>query len=210
MSHGGNPHVTGLERDFGRLGALLDTVDAARTRPAETELCSAIVVQMLERLKREGVIQPGQRALEAGWSSGRGAERLRDMRLDVECLRSFPDAPVPKGAVRVLADAAMTPFSDASFDLVWARQILQQSLMPYPTLCEYRRILKPDGHVYIELPAPDTARQHQAAAGNFSVLGHTQWVSLFLRAGFTVVWAVGLNHPVAEGKDVYWAFLLRV
>lgn len=210
MSHSGNSSAMSFEREFGRLGALLDTVDAVRTRPVETELCSAIVVQMLARLEREGVIQSGQRALEAGWTSGHGAERLLAMGLDVDCLRSSPEAPVPNGAVRVLADAAMTPFPDASFDLVWARQILQQSLMPYPTLCEYRRILKPEGHVYIELPAPDTARQHQAAAGNFSVLGHTQWVSLFLRAGFTVVWAVGLNHPVAEGKDVYWAFLLRV
>lgn len=198
-----------FERNFERLGALLDTVDAERASPVETELCSAIVVQMLERLKREGVIQSGQRALEAGWTAGHGAERLCGMGLDVECLRSSPEDPVPKGAVRVVADAALTPLPDASVNLVWARQILQQSLMPYPTLCEYRRVLRPDGHVYVELPAPDTARQHQAAAGNFSVLGHTQWVSLFLRAGFTVVWAVGLNHPVAEGKDVYWAFLLR-
>jgi hypothetical protein len=81
--------------------------------------------------------------------------------------------------------------------------------MPYPTLCEYKRLLKSGGYAYIELPAPDTALQHQAIPGNFSVMGQTQWVSLFLRAGFTVVWAVGLNYPVAEGKDVYWAFLLR-
>jgi ubiquinone/menaquinone biosynthesis C-methylase UbiE len=98
---------------------------------------------------------------------------------------------------------------EARFDFIWARQILQQSVMPYPALCEYRRVLKPGGHVYIELPAPDTVRQHQAVAGNFSVLGQTQWVTLFLRAGFTVVWAVGLSYPVAEGKDEYWAFLLR-
>jgi Flp pilus assembly protein TadD len=203
------PPAPTFERDFTRLAAVIASVEDLRPPPQESELDAAIVAQMLERMKGEGVIHSGQRALEAGWTAGHGAERLCDMGLKVECLRCTKETPVPDRAVRVLAYAAMTSLPDARFDLIWSRQILQQSLMPYPTLCEYRRVLKPGGHAYFEVPAPDTARQHQAADGNFSVLGQTQWISLFLRAGFTVVWAVGLNYPVAEGKDVYWAFLLR-
>lgn len=209
MSQHGAVRVTNYRRDFNRLGALMDVIEAQRSAPRETGLDETIVAQMLERLAREGVIYSGQKALEAGWTPGHGAERLRNLGLDVQELCSGQSAAVTESDVRVLADPMFSNLPAADFDLIWSRQVLQQSLMPYPTLCEYRRLLKPGGHVYVELPAPDTARQHQTAPGNFSVMGQTQWVSLFLRAGFTVVWAVGMNYPVAEGKDVYWAFLLQ-
>lgn len=98
-------------------------------------------------------------------------------------------------------------FPDSCFDLVWARHVLEHSVAPYWTLQEFRRVLKPNALLYLEVPAPDTDCRHETNQNHYSVLGERGWISLILRAKFRIeegrTWTLGT--PV--GPDKYFSFL---
>ena len=100
-------------------------------------------------------------------------------------------------------------FSDGSFDFLWCRHVLEHSVPPMFTLSEYRRVLKPGGLVYVEVPAPDTSAHHVRNPNHYSVLPHSSWMSLLARTGFVVERSNTLDFRVACGPDGYWSFLAR-
>jgi hypothetical protein len=51
---------------------------------------------------------------------------------------------------------------------------------------EYNRVLKQFGKIYIEVPAPDCARQHEFNLNHYSILGQTQLAALLQRTGFNI------------------------
>lgn len=59
------------------------------------------------------------------------------------------------------ADMSFLPVADGSFDAAWCRHVLEHSPFPYFTLSEMHRILRDDGPIYLEVPAPDTACHHE-------------------------------------------------
>ena len=52
------------------------------------------------------------------------------------------------------ADMTFLPFNDNTFDLVFARHVLEHSPFPIITLMEWRRVTKPGGHLCLVSPAP--------------------------------------------------------
>lgn len=95
------------------------------------------------------------------------------------------------------------------FDCIWARHVLEHSVAPFWTLHEFNRVLKPDGVLYVEVPAPETECVHEANPNHYSVLGHTMWLSLLARSGFDVREAIEFNLNTVAGKDKYWSFLCK-
>jgi len=77
---------------------------------------------------------------------------------------------------------------DESIDMLFCRHSLEHSPFPYITLLEYNRVLKPNGRLYIEVPAPDCERPHEDNRNHYSVLGRSMWLSLLKRAGFDIAW----------------------
>src|SRR5206468_3519217 len=106
-------------------------------------------------------------------------------------------------------DQNFIDFADCEFDLLWCRHVLEHSFAPLFTLTEYRRITKPTGLAYVEVPAPETSAHHEANPNHYSVFTHAVWLSLFRRTGFTVERSTDLSFAVPCGPDMYWAFLLR-
>ena len=105
--------------------------------------------------------------------------------------------------VRVM-DQSFLDFDDASFDLVWARHVIEHSFMPYYTLTEFRRVLRPGGLLYLEVPSPDTLG-HEHNPNHYSVMGKSMWESLIGRSGFTYAGAVDYHGSTDEGRaDCYW------
>lgn len=110
----------------------------------------------------------------------------------------------------VFADQNDLPFIwSGKFDVVFARHVLEHSPIPLFTLSEFRRVLKPQGWLYVEVPAPETACHHEANPNHYSILGHLAWVSLIARAGFEIVDALRHDFEVQAGPDIYFAFLCR-
>jgi SAM-dependent methyltransferase len=100
-------------------------------------------------------------------------------------------------------------FPDGSFDLVWARHVLEHSIAPYFTLNEFNRVLKPGGLLYAEMPAPDTACTHQFNLNHYSCLTQSSWFSLIQRSGFDAFECKSWKLDTMAGPDVYWSFLCR-
>lgn len=84
-------------------------------------------------------------------------------------------------------DMSDLSFPNESVDFIWARHSLEHSPYPLFTLYEWDRVLKPDGKMFIEVPAPDCARVHEGNPNHYSVMGSLMWVGLMEKAGFKVL-----------------------
>jgi len=91
-----------------------------------------------------------------------------------------------KGHSIVEADMSDLPFGDKSVDFIWCRHAIEHSPYPLFTLYEFSRVLKDDGYMYLEVPAPDCDRIHEANPNHYSVLGERMWLSLLAKSGFEV------------------------
>ena len=77
-------------------------------------------------------------------------------------------------------------YYDESVDFIFLRHALEHSPYPIFSLMEYNRLLKQNGQIYIEVPAPDCDRKHEANLNHYSILGSTQLSALLVRTGFDI------------------------
>lgn len=96
-----------------------------------------------------------------------------------------------------------------TYDLAWARHVLEHSIAPFWTLTEISRILKTGGILYAEVPAPDTTSEHEQNANHYAVMGWKMWASLLTRAGFEIVHAAQRPLVTLLGADLYLSFTAR-
>lgn len=103
-------------------------------------------------------------------------------------------------------DQSFLEFEDGTFDLVWARHVIEHSIFPYFTLSEFYRVLKPGGILYLEVPGAETTYKHELNPNHYSILSQTMWLSLLDRCKFTTEESLKYFLKGAEGPDEYWAF----
>ncbi len=177
--------------------------------PGEPHL--SITREVIGMLHRQGLIHAGSRVLDVGCGQGPALEVFRLLGVPAMGVTLGPDCGIcrAKGFDVREMDQNFLDFEDEEFDLLWCRHVLEHSIAPFFTLSEYRRLTKPDGLVYVEVPAPDTAAHHETNHNHFSVLPNSAWRSLFLRAGFAIERSLEHAFNAACGPDVYWGFLLR-
>jgi len=77
-------------------------------------------------------------------------------------------------------------YYDESVDFIFLRHALEHSPYPIFSLMEYNRILKQGSKIYIEVPAPGCARQHEQNLNHYSIFGHEQLSALLTRTGFNI------------------------
>lgn len=77
-------------------------------------------------------------------------------------------------------------FPACEFDAVWARHVLEHSPIPFFTLTEFFRVLKPGGWLYVEMPCDGTDAWHTGNRNHFSVMSERMLASLLERAGFDI------------------------
>lgn len=95
------------------------------------------------------------------------------------------------------------------FDLVWARHVLEHSVAPYWALCEFWRVLKPGGWLYVEVPGPDTACNHESNQNHYAVMGARMWEFLLQKAGFEFSERNEIKLMTPAGPDVYFGWVAR-
>ena len=187
---------------------LRDDVYPEPPHPQHTEIAN----HMWALLQKVLPLPPGRRVLDVGCGQGLALEFFREAGHQAVGITIGDEdlaACRAKGYEVLEMDQSYLDFPDASFDLVWCRHALEHSVAPYFTLDGFRRVLAPGGVLYVEVPAPDTASQHQTNPNHYSVLGRSMWLSLMHRVGFDVVDTAEINFPVPAGPDTYWAFMLR-
>jgi SAM-dependent methyltransferase len=198
-------------RDWSRFDAFLDRLDGDVYPEPPTEPHVTITHKMIEALREDGFVRPGLRVLDIGCGQGGALEHFGRLGLDAVGITLGSDFEVCRGKgldVRQM-DQNFMDFADGEFDLLWCRHVLEHSFAPVFTLAEYRRVTKPRGLVYVEVPAPDTSARHEANPNHYSVLPHSGWLSLFRRTGFAIERSAEIGFAVPCGPDMYWAFLLR-
>lgn len=199
-------------RDYARFDEFLDNLagDVYPEVPSEPHL--TITRMMIQQLHKEGMIAAGARVLDVGCGQGLALEVFRALGMDaagVTLGQTDLEVCRSKGFDVQSMDQNFLDYAAESFDLLWCRHVLEHSVAPFFTLSEYRRLVKPGGLVYVEVPTPDTSAHHETNPNHYSVLPKCSWLSLMTRAGLTVMNCVDLPFNVPCGPDVYWAFLLR-
>ena len=81
-------------------------------------------------------------------------------------------------------DMSFLNFNNNSFDLLWARHVLEHSTSPLLTLMEWNRV---SNHLLcVILPTPEV--YGKTGLNHYSVLDDEQWKFLFERSGWHIIW----------------------
>jgi len=198
MSAGLDP--SHIRRAFGR---------AATTYEAHAVLQAEVGERLRERL--DGVDFSPIRVVDVGSGPGGGSAALHRrfddafviaLDLALPMLQAAAQhAGMPPAFARVCADAQALPLADASVDLVHSNLCLQWCEDPGLALAEFRRVLRPGGHLLFSTFGPDTLKELRAA---FATADATPHVSRFIDMhdiGDALVRA-GLTEPVLDVERV--------
>ena len=198
-------------RDYSRFDCFLNdrAGDVYPEVPSEPHL--SITQSTIEDLHRDGLIGRDQRVLDVGCGQGIALEIFRQFGLRAVGVTLGPDFVTcrAKGFEVYQMDQNFMDFADDEFDFLWCRHVLEHSVAPLFTLAEYHRVTKPDGLVYIEVPAPDTSAHHENNPNHYSVFPASSWLALFSRVGFALERSIAINFTMPCGPDTYWSYLLR-
>jgi SAM-dependent methyltransferase len=196
---------------FDRLSAFLEARRNDIYPEEGSDLHVQITAQVVELLASQNELRAGQRVLDVGCGQGPALAEFKKRGIEATGITLGDDVGVcrDKGFDVLEMDLSDLAFDDASFDFIWCRHALEHSVFPMFTLSEFRRLLAPEGAIYVEVPAPDTVARHEENPNHYSVMGKVMWESLFARSGFEQAWVQDINIPLTIGPDVYWGFLLR-
>lgn len=106
-------------------------------------------------------LRAGERVLDVGCGEGRFTAELKDAGLEAvgADLAALPlrraQARRPDLDLRVLEGEDVWPFADASFDAVWAGEVIEHVADTAGWLSELRRVLRPRGCLLLSTPAHD-------------------------------------------------------
>lgn len=106
-------------------------------------------------------------------------------------------------------DQSFLDFDDNEFDGIWARHVLEHSFMPYYTLNEFQRVLKPGGLLYIEVPSANTPLKHETNPNHYSVLTEDMLISLLTRTGFEILDSNLWKLDYENEEDIYNVMICR-
>ena len=95
------------------------------------------------------------------------------------------------------------------FQAVIARHVLEHSPVPLFVLRQINEVMAPSGHLYVEVPAPETICRHEINPNHYSVMGLTMWGNLISRAGFVVKMHSMIQVLTGVGPDVYFWFIAQ-
>lgn len=194
-----------------RLVSFINKIEGETYPEAPMPQHTIITAQVLECILTQLTVKPEAKILDIGCGQGPALDFLREkgylsaigLTLNDEDVRVCRE----KGHDVRKMDQSFLDFEDGSFDLVWARHVIEHSIFPYFTLTEFTRVLVPGGMLYLEVPAPETPCHHETNPNHYSVLGLSAWSSLIKRCGLIIRHEGRYTFPVTNGFDEYWGFI---
>ena len=155
-------------------------------------------------------IKAGDKVLDVGCGHGYAMKEFSKLGVEPIGITLDPND-IEKGQrdgrdVRFM-DMSFLEFPDKTFDIVWARQCVEHSLIPFLTLTEFNRVLKPGGLIYMEVPSPNTTNNHELDPNHYSVFGEKMWFILLRRAMFEAVDLYMIDFESLVGPDTYFRFI---
>jgi len=187
--------------------------DTARSEP-ETDHHNRVIQKVWAEIVKPALV-PDRNAeiLDIGAGSGYALDlfgREGHRAIGVNYIKADADACRVKGLDCVEGDMhALRPYWGGKADIVWARHVLEHSPFPLLALYEFRRVLKPGGLLYIEVPSGGTACEHESNPSHFSIFSQKAWACLLVRSGFEILTETQLTFRAIAGEDCYFAWLCR-
>lgn len=192
-----------------RLAAFIDSIAAETYPEPPSTLHSSLTARAIEQLFTSYPIPRGSLVLDVGCGQGIALRHFveRGCRPVGITLNGIDLKECRKQGYTVTQmDQSFLDFEDATFDLVWARHVVEHSIFPYFTLTELARVLKPGGFLYLEVPAAESSCLHETNPNHYSILSCSMWLSLLERSGFQVLEDQQYFLKNEAGPDKYWAF----
>lgn len=199
------PHVQ-------RMAEFLEKLEYNVYPELPSQLHSDITQRAVARLTELQALHNGIRVLDVGCGQGPALELFDQPGVtavgitlgeeDIAVCRS-------KGFSVASMDQSFLDFEDNTFDIVWARHVIEHSIFPYFTLHEFYRVMRQSGILYLEVPAPDTDCHHERNPNHYSVLSQSAWFSLLERTGFSIIDTTSYRFNVMAGNDEYFGFYCK-
>lgn len=201
-----------MKHSYERLDAFLERLEKDVYPEREGTLHEDLSREMVDRFFDKCSLPENSRILDVGCGQGISLELFLDRGFDplaitlgyedrAECMK--------KGFTKVFGmDQSFMDFNEKEFDLIWCRHCLEHSFAPLFTLSEFHRALRPNGYLYVEVPAPDTACHHERNPNHYSVFGLSAWLRLFTKSGFNIVVYRSISFETEAGPDIYWSFIM--
>jgi SAM-dependent methyltransferase len=165
---------------------------------------------MIERLNRFIPVE-GKKILDCGCGQGLALEEFSKLGAYPTGTTFGEDYRIckSKGYVVYEMDQSFLDFAPSTFDIIWCRHALEHSLFPMFTLRGFHEVLKPEGLLYVEVPAPNTDAKHEMNLNHYSCFTKNAWISLFLRSKFKIVDHQDIPLKIENGgDDLYHSFML--
>jgi len=176
-----------------------------------TTLHDTVTEQMLGQVLTLRPLPSRGRILDVGCGQAVAMDKLRDLGhwvLGITLGTEDALLCASAGHSVLIMDQTFLGLRDEAFDLIWCRHALEHAVAPRWTLHQLYRCLRPDGSLYVEVPAPDTGAHHEVNPNHYSVLSRLGWVAALQYSGFVIAndWVV--QFPMQKGGlDTYWGFL---
>lgn len=159
----------------------------------------------------------GKIVLDVGCGNGRDLKRFKELGANPHGLTLYVSTSLAELQFPItVEDQSFSTLPDGFCDVLFARHVLEHSIVPFFTISEYHRLLRPDGYAYIEVPASGQKAQQELNANHYAVLPELMWYNFFVRAGFDIV--SRLNAPVdlydkdgtlVKDADLWWGYFLQ-
>lgn len=195
-----------------RLGEFLERLDRHVYPEIPSELHSDISRRAIARLAELEPLQRGTRVLDVGCGQGPALEIFDQMGVTAVGItlgeKDLSECRA-QGFTVARMDQSFLDFEDNTFDIVYARHVVEHSIFPFFTLHEFYRVMRHSGILYLEVPAPDTDCHHERNPNHYSVLSQSAWCSLLERTGFSIIDSVSYRFSVMAGDDEYFGLYCK-
>jgi ubiquinone/menaquinone biosynthesis C-methylase UbiE len=185
----------------------------------ESQMHNSIIEKMVPEFLNKFKFEKNVKILDVGCGQGYACEKFKEQGYDKLVAISLSENDVQgthkKGFESHKMDMSFMEFEDNSFDVIWARHVIEHSPFPYLTLLEFNRILKKEGLIYLEMPEPDSPRVLERWPNHYSILGKKMWLCLFLKSGFEIKTATSMsvnlefNEINKRMTEKYYVFIIK-
>lgn len=171
---------------------------------------------MIEYLLKKYQLSKETKILDVGCGQGLALKQFEEAGLDVTGITlNKEDYEICKSKNYDVyqMDQSFLSFENESFDIIWARHVLEHSFFPIYTLTEFSRVLKPDGFVYVELPLPGQVTRQETNPNHYSIFSIEVWREVFKKANLNIIEEkeIKMQHEFNEKKydEQYQSYFLR-
>ena len=195
-----------------RFFQFIEQIESETYPETEMNIHSEITELAIQRLQSLYPLREGVKILDVGCGQGPALQHFKSVgaqAIGITLNQTDVDVCREKGFDVYKMDQSFLDFESGSFDVVWARHVIEHSVIPLYTLREFRRVLKRNAMLYLEVPGSDTDCRHAWNPNHYSVFSRNSWLALLTKAGFECVDGREYNFEVDAGKDAYWGYYCR-